>query len=43
MGMIPAHDLDAAMVLVEGMLPADYTTYVIPEGGTVLPQYTDKG
>lgn len=37
MGMIPARTLDEAMGKAEGMLPADYRAYVIPEGGTVLP------
>ncbi|KAF0219811.1 MAG: hypothetical protein FD174_1824 [Geobacteraceae bacterium] len=37
MGMIPVSSLTEAMGKVEVMLPADYTAYVIPEGGTVLP------
>ncbi len=37
MGMIPARTLDEAMAKAEEMLPPDCTTYVIPEGGTVLP------
>ena len=37
MGMAPAKSLDEAMQLAEGLLPPDYTAYVIPEGGTVLP------
>lgn len=37
MQMIPARALDEAMKAAEGMLPKDYTAYVIPEGGTVLP------
>ena len=37
MGMIPARSLEEAMAKAEGLLPADYTAYVIPEGGTVLP------
>nr|WP_088536846.1 nickel-dependent lactate racemase [Geobacter sp. DSM 9736] len=37
MGMIPQHSLDKALEVAEGLLPADYSAYVIPEGGTVLP------
>ena len=37
MGMLPAQTLDEALAKAEGMLPKDYTAYVIPEGGTVLP------
>lgn len=37
MQMTPAPSLDAALALAEQMLPHDYTAYVIPEGGTVLP------
>jgi nickel-dependent lactate racemase len=37
MGMIPVKSLDEAMAKAEEMLPHDYTAYVIPEGGTVLP------
>ena len=37
MGMTPAPSLDAAMELAVRMLPEDYKSYVIPEGGTVLP------
>ena len=37
MGLIPAKDLDEALVLAVELLPADYTAYVIPDGGTVLP------
>ncbi|HEY6839161.1 MAG TPA: nickel-dependent lactate racemase, partial [Geobacteraceae bacterium] len=39
MGMTPARSLAEAMAAAGHMLPADYTTYVIPEGGTVLPVY----
>lgn len=37
MQMTPAKSLDEAMALAATMLPDDYTAYVIPEGGTVLP------
>lgn len=37
MGMTPARALDEAMATAAELLPADYTAYVIPEGGTVLP------
>ena len=37
MGMIPARNLDEAVKKAQSMLPAEYTAYVIPEGGTVLP------
>ena len=37
MGMVPARTLEEALGEAEGMLPADYAAYVIPEGGTVLP------
>jgi nickel-dependent lactate racemase len=37
MGLTPAADLDEALALATKMLPADYTAYVIPDGGTVLP------
>jgi nickel-dependent lactate racemase len=37
MGMTPAKTLDEAMQLAAGLLPSEYTAYVIPEGGTVLP------
>jgi nickel-dependent lactate racemase len=37
MGMTPAKTLAEALSEAEAMLPADYTAYVIPEGGTVLP------
>lgn len=42
MGMTPAQTLDEAMAQATELLPADYTAYVIPEGGTVLPVATDK-
>jgi nickel-dependent lactate racemase len=38
MGLTPARDLDEAMQLAAAMLPEDYTAYVIPDGGTVLPK-----
>ena len=37
MGMVPAKSLDEAMATAAELLPTDYTAYVIPEGGTVLP------
>jgi len=37
MGMLPAGTLEEALVMAEEMLPKEYTAYVIPEGGTVLP------
>jgi len=37
MGMIPARSLDEALEKAEPLLPSDYTSYVIPQGGTVLP------
>jgi nickel-dependent lactate racemase len=37
MQMTPAASLDGALALAEQRLPHDYTAYVIPEGGTVLP------
>jgi nickel-dependent lactate racemase len=40
MGMIPAASLEAAMAEAAALLPEDYTAYVIPEGGTVLPVLT---
>jgi lactate racemase len=37
MGMIPARSLYEAMTVAERLLPKEYTAYVIPEGGTILP------
>ena len=37
MGMIPAKGLFDALELAEEMLPEEYSAYIIPEGGTVLP------
>ncbi|GFO68942.1 hypothetical protein GMLC_25210 [Geomonas limicola] len=37
MGMIPAAAPHAALELAFSMLPADYSAYLIPEGGVVLP------
>lgn len=37
MGMTAAASLDEALARAEAMLPSDYTAYVIPEGGSVLP------
>jgi nickel-dependent lactate racemase len=40
MGMIPANSLDEAVKTAEALLPPDYSAYVIPDGGTVLPVIT---
>lgn len=37
MGLTPARDLNEALVLAQDLLPQDYSAYVIPDGGTVLP------
>ncbi len=37
MGMTPARSLGEALERAEELLPFDYTAYVIPQGGTVLP------
>jgi len=37
MGMVPAKSLDEAMEKAEQLLPENYSAYVIPQGGTVLP------
>ena len=37
MGMTPAASLGEALELAEKLLPADYSVYVIPAGGAVLP------
>jgi len=37
MRMTPAESLDRALKIAEDMLSDDFTAYVIPEGGTVLP------
>jgi nickel-dependent lactate racemase len=37
MGMVPAKTLDEAMEKAEKLLPENYSAYVIPQGGTVLP------
>lgn len=37
MQMIPAGTLAEALQMAKGMLPEDFSAYVIPEGGTVLP------
>jgi len=37
MRMTPAEDLDRALRIAEDMLPDDFTAFVIPEGGSVLP------
>ena len=42
MGMTPAKSLDEALARATELLPPDYTAYVIPEGGTVLPVMTTK-
>lgn len=41
MGMHPASTLLQAIELAEKLLPGDYTAYVIPEGGTVLPVFRE--
>jgi nickel-dependent lactate racemase len=42
MGMIPVSSLDAALDKAKVFLPVDYKAYVIPEGGTVLPVFSEK-
>ncbi len=42
MGMTPAMNLETAVEKAEEMLPTDYSAYVIPEGGTVLPVVAKK-
>jgi nickel-dependent lactate racemase len=37
MRMTPARDLYEALELAEELLPEEYSAYIIPEGGTVLP------
>lgn len=37
MGMIPAHTLDEAMALAQGLLPDGWRCYLMPEAGSVLP------
>ena len=37
MGMVPAKSLDDAMEKAEHLLPENWSAYVIPQGGTVLP------
>jgi nickel-dependent lactate racemase len=37
MGMIPAKTLDKAMDLAAPMLPAEWSSYLMPEAGSVLP------
>lgn len=39
MGMLPAQDLQQALDLALLMLPDEFSAYVIPEGGNVLPVY----
>ena len=39
MGMMPARSLDEALEKAAALLPPDYTAYVIPQGGTVLPVF----
>jgi nickel-dependent lactate racemase len=39
MGMLPVSTLDDALRLAEQLLPPDWTTLVMPEGGSVLPVY----
>ena len=40
MSLIPAMTLDEALATAEQMLPTEYSAYVIPEAGTVLPVVT---
>lgn len=40
MSMIPAGSLEEAVEMAEALLPAEYTAYLIPEAGTVLPVVT---
>jgi len=40
MGMEKAADLQAALKQVLPTLPADFSTVIIPDGGTVLPVVT---
>jgi hypothetical protein len=37
MQMTPARSLDEALAAAVNLLPDNFTSYVIPEGGTVLP------
>jgi nickel-dependent lactate racemase len=37
MGLIPAQTLDEAMNLAKGILPTEWSCYLMPEAGTVLP------
>ena len=37
LSMIPAGTLEEAMTIAAELLPEEYTAYVIPEAGTVLP------
>lgn len=37
MSLIPASSLEDALERARQFLPSDYTAYIIPEGGTVLP------
>jgi len=37
MRLLPARGLEEALEMAEEMLPAEYSAYIIPEGGTVLP------
>ncbi|MBI2355405.1 MAG: nickel-dependent lactate racemase [Deltaproteobacteria bacterium] len=37
MGMVPAHSLEEALHIAEGLLPVDWRALVMPEGGSVLP------
>jgi nickel-dependent lactate racemase len=37
MRMLPAKGLEEALEIAEEMLPAEYSAYIIPEGGSVLP------
>jgi nickel-dependent lactate racemase len=39
MGLHPAATLDEAVRMAVELLPTDFSAYVVPEGGTVLPVY----
>ena len=37
MSLIPAATLDEALATASGLLPEEYSAYIIPQAGTVLP------
>jgi nickel-dependent lactate racemase len=43
MRMLPAKGLEEALEMAEEMLPEEYSAYIIPEGGTVLPVLRGEG